>query len=120
MSEKCHDDAIKKKENLTRNSFFARMAKVDISGIERIVLLRHLWENARPAAFFKHSGLPTPGWSDENYTNQVVYGGYVDYYNGRCIKAYIFADSDEVDPEHYDREYGEGSFQRIVNEIRDQ
>ena len=40
---------------------------------------------------------------------------YIDYFQGRCIKADI--SGDYVDPGLYDRDAGSGAFQKIINEL---
>lgn len=93
---------------------------VDISGLDRMVLLKALWSNAKPAAFFT-MGLGfskgAPGW-DEEEAKKEIFNGYVDYVCGRCIKCYLFCESTTVDPGLYDREYGDGAFSKVVASLK--
>lgn len=87
---------------------------VDIHGLNKVILLRALWENSCPARFFYTSGLEAPQFDEKKA--EVAVTGFVDYFGGRCIKLHI--ENDLIDPWLYDRDFGEGSVERIVNEIR--
>lgn len=87
---------------------------VKIAGIPKVELLRALWNNMKPAAFFTMSGLPPPVF-DTEHAEQVV-TDYIDYFCGRCIKTDL--SKDEVNPWSYDRDAGQHAFARIVSELR--
>lgn len=94
---------------------------VNVEGIDRKVLLRKLWENAKPASFFTLQDIPSPAFSLEIALGQLQSNGvYADYICGRCIKTNVFAKEDTIDGRLYDREYGQGSFQKVVNQCKKQ
>jgi len=72
---------------------------ISIKGLDKAEVLRALWEAMLPAAFFRMSGAPVPGWETPSPD---VLEGYIDYYNGRCIKADLTGDS--FDPRPFDRD----------------
>lgn len=94
--------------------------KVDVTGIDRKELLRALWENSKPAAFLVMNNMVAPFDMDEAVRSARPGTGYVDYACGRLIKAEIFTEDNEIDPRGYDRDYGEGAFQRVVNSLKKQ
>lgn len=81
--------------------------KISIKGLNKIALLKALWENMRPKAFFN---------SFDVKSAEKAVKSYIDYFNGRCIKCDL--SGDEVDPWLYDRDAGAGAFQKIVDGIR--
>ena len=87
---------------------------INIQGIQKPLLLRFLWENSQTAVFFSMSGFPAPAFDEQKAVNAV--NGYIDYFQGRVIKCDISGDT--ADPWLYDRDNGEGAFQRIVSQIR--
>jgi hypothetical protein len=89
---------------------------VDVSGIDRVELLRALWENSSPAVFFAHSGM-SPSVFDEREAREHR-GEYVDYFCGRCIKSNVFTKENVIDPGLYDRDFGQGAFQKVVDRLR--
>jgi hypothetical protein len=89
---------------------------VDVAGIDRKKLLKALWDNAKPAAFFKDYPSLTPTFDLDDVMRNAR-RGYVDYACGRCIKAKVFTKESTIDPRMYDREYGEGAFQRVVDSL---
>lgn len=100
--------------------------EVDITGLDRKVLLRKLWDHAEPTTGYMIKVLLNDSLPDTNefYIDEVmkidsvIKSGYVDYAYGRLIKTYIFAESNTVDVTHYDDAWGEGSFRRIVNGMK--
>lgn len=88
--------------------------KINIKGIDKTTLLRKLWEGMRPAAFFSQFPMPPPPF-DEGAAQEAV-KGYIDYFEGRCIKCDL--SGDEVDPRMYDRDAGQGAFARIADSLR--
>jgi hypothetical protein len=100
---------------------------INIQGIDRRVLLRKLWENAKPEMGYLIRILEDPSIHDEFFididdciSKAKKENGRVDYAYGRFIKIYLFADNDNnmIDPERYDERWGKGSVQKIVNKIR--
>ena len=83
---------------------------VSIKGIDKVKLLKALWDHAKPAAFFAMYGQPSLGW-DASAAKEAV-RSTIDYFCGRCIKTDLSGDI--ADPSLYDRDWGEGSFQKIV------
>lgn len=93
---------------------------VDISGLPKLALLRMLWDNRRPARFFEvHPEVRTPGW-DPVLAGKMIPRGYIDYFQGRCIKTNL--NKDCVDATLYNRDVdvskGDKGFEQIVAELR--
>jgi hypothetical protein len=88
--------------------------EVDISGLDKVELLKLLWEAMKPAAFFAMSGRPPPPFDNENATAAVA--KYIDYYAGRCIKTDL--SGDKASARSYNRDAGADAFQRIVAKMR--
>jgi len=89
--------------------------KISIKGLNKIALLKALWENMRPAAFFNSFDVILAPPFDVKAAEKAV-KSYIDYFNGRCIKCDL--SGDEVDPWLYDRDAGAGAFQKIVDGLR--
>ena len=96
------------------------MRRVNISGIDKIVLLRALWEKQNSALFYTLMDKEAPNFDNEEAKMILKAGkrGYVGYVCGRRIKTHIM--QDEVDPTCYDDDFdtGPGSFEKIVQELR--
>jgi hypothetical protein len=90
------------------------MNSINIAGIDKVELLRALWEGSSPARFFAMSGFPAPSFDNESAKEAVE--KYIDYYDGRCIKSDI--SGDKVDPWLYNRDAGEGKFEKIVEKLK--
>jgi len=90
------------------------MATVSIKGLDKNMLLKKLWQNAKPASFFVVNNLPPEEWDDKAASKAVT--NYVDYYCGRYIKCDLTGD--EVSPRNYDRDYGAGAFAKVVDSLR--
>ena len=88
---------------------------VNISGLNRDLLLEALWNASQPASFFRFSGLTSPSF-DINEAKSALNRGYADYVCGRVIKTDIYS-SDTADPSMYDRDNGQGAFQRVVDRL---
>ena len=94
------------------------MSVVDISNVDLVVLIKALWNNMKPAAFFTMSGIPSPsGPSEQEVLDHLKRDKYIDYLNGRCIKT-DFSDLTKVSTRMYNRDAGEGAFEKIVNQLR--
>lgn len=92
------------------------MSSVDISGIDKVSLLHALWKNSKPAIFFSMNNATPPPFDNEKAMTAVQ--KYINYYDGRCIKCDLSGDT--VDPRLYDRDFGSGAVQRIVDQLRQQ
>jgi hypothetical protein len=89
---------------------------VDITGIDKVVLLRALWTASYPAAYFVKSGRTPPEFSVAQAINAVTSDG-IDYFCGRPIKAILSGDT--ARSTNYDRNVGPGSFERVVKAVRE-
>jgi len=87
---------------------------VNISGLDKVQLLRELWNASKVAAFFTMSGIPPPSWNEALAREQI--GSYVDYFQGRVIKSDLSGDM--ADSFGYDRDNGQGQMQRVVDKLR--
>lgn len=86
----------------------------DISGLNKVTLLNALWRNMQPAAFFPYRNTNPPAF--DNTLASVVVERYIDYFCGRAIKSDLSGDTAQSDM--YDRDAGEGAFQRVVDSLR--
>lgn len=84
---------------------------IDISNIDRNLLLKKLWENSTNKYNIKQLNFDL-----SIAMKQIMITGYPDYICGRPIKVDIYKD-ELVDPYLYDRENGNGKFQEVVNTI---
>lgn len=91
------------------------MSGVFIGDLNKVILLHALWMNSPVAAFFKMNGVPAPSF-DESQAQDAVKTDYIDYFCGRVIKSDL--SGTHVNPRLYDRDNGSGSFERIVNMVR--
>lgn len=85
---------------------------VDIKGIDRVRLLRALWDRA-VAAPFKFV-VTTETWDEAKAADAVRH--YIARFQGRYIQCYL--KEDIVDPHGYDMNNGKGAFQRIVDKLK--
>lgn len=91
------------------------MTEIDISGLDKVELLRGLWIASKPAIFysmFPDAAIPS---FDEQSAKQAV-SKYIDYFDGRCIKCDLRKDT--FDPRLFDRDFGEGAALRVVQKLR--
>jgi hypothetical protein len=107
----------KTKNILIHNKQTIKSEMVDVTGIDRKELLEALWNNAQPAAFYILQNIDPPPFKLES-AMKTTHGTYVDYACGRCIKADVFRKEDVIDPRLYDRDHGEGAFQRVVDSLK--
>jgi hypothetical protein len=89
------------------------MSMVDITNIDKVKLLEALWKNSQPAVFLSMRCMVVD--FDKNKANMAV-NKYIDYFCGRCIKTDLSTNT--VNPYLYDRDYGSGKFQQIVNSLK--
>ena len=88
---------------------------ISIKGLCKVELLKALWENRQPAAFFNSvAGVTAPSFDWKQAEKAVT--GQIDYFCGRGIKCDL--SGDEVDPWLYDRDAGAGAFKKIVDHYR--
>lgn len=97
------------------------MTLVDISGIDKRLLLKELWSQSKNASFFGQYGLKCDINEDkiDSYINDNIdsyINGYIDYFCGRLIKSDLSGNMAES--RFYDRDNGVGSFQSIVDRLR--
>ncbi len=78
-------------------------------------LLQGLWRGSVSQGL-SSLGQVSTGVSVEDCTRQLQRGSYVDYYNGRVIK--VSFTTNGVDGFLYDRDRGQGAFQRIFDGVR--
>lgn len=90
------------------------MSSVDISGLNKKELLLRLWEKANIASFFTTSGIPAPAF--DHKLAETAVDGYIDYFCGRCIKSDL--SGKYANPVWYNRDAGDGQFEKIVNSMR--
>jgi hypothetical protein len=90
-------------------------SSINISGIDKVQLLKALWLHSKPARFFDaFPSAPVP-YFDEKEANVAV-KRYIDYFQGRLIKCDL--SKDEVEPRLYDRDFGQGAFSKVVASVR--
>jgi hypothetical protein len=85
---------------------------VDITGLDKVAVLRALWSASRVAAFFHR--LPPPPF-DAAQALAAVHD-YIDYFQGRVIKTDLRGDT--IDPRLYDRDNGAGAAARAISALR--
>ena len=90
--------------------------KVSIQGLNKAAVLAALYNNARAQGlgFLQYDAKPmtvedAQGHLDRGQT-------YFDYLQGRVLK--VSLEGDSFDPWGYDRDNGQGSAQRVVDELR--
>ena len=91
-------------------------SKIDITGIDKVELLRKLWTGSKPALFFNGFNALSNNLSPPTFDNiaaRVAVRKYIDYFQGCCIKLDISGVS--VDPHSYDKDAGFGAFEKIVD-----
>ena len=111
------------------------MEMVDISGLNKVLLLKAMWNNTSPAIYCDSPYTEySPEWSinDKDIEHEVwmnaIAWGYIHYFRGRPIKTDLSVSL--VDPTYYDLgennrdsefdEYtghGVGALQRLVDEL---
>ena len=93
------------------------MSEIEISGVDKVLLLQELWNRQIVASFYNNmfTSWMTPKF-DEFEAHKAINGGYIDYFCGRCIKTDLRKNS--VSPRLYDRDAGEGAFLRAVQAVR--
>lgn len=88
-----------------------------IEGLDKVALLRKLWDRMHFAQFFNlFPGTKKPTFDEEEA--KLVVNGYIDYFCGKCIKSDI--SGNVVNVRLYDREAGSYAFRCIVNEMNEE
>jgi hypothetical protein len=92
--------------------------EVDITGLDKKAVLKELWKNSKPAAFFAMNGFPAPANCDDTEVNRIFSTGdcYADYLCGRVIKTSFKTNT--LNPWGYDRDNGAGAMQKVVDAMR--
>lgn len=92
------------------------MSEISLAGLDKAAVLAALYNNARPQGMgFLHYD-PTPMSIEEAKTILESSHGYFDYLKGRVMKVNLTEET--LDPWLYDRDNGEGSAERVINELR--
>lgn len=92
------------------------LAKVNIQGLDRVKLLKVLWEQQPPALFYSLApDCPIPKWDEAEARDALKYG-YIDYFCGRCIKTDITKDI--VDTKEYNASRGP-TFEDAISKLND-
>lgn len=90
------------------------MPKINIKDLDKVELLRNLWESQITASIFTFNAVSAPKFDKEQAKEAVK--DHIDYFCGRAIKTDI--SQDEIDTYLYDRDAGVGKFESIVNNMR--
>lgn len=79
---------------------------IDIKGIDKVVLLKNLWQNQVVAGFFTNIPHLAPKFNEAEAQKAVL--EYIDYFCGRAIQCNLSGDT--ANPKMYDRDAGAGGF----------
>lgn len=90
------------------------MTEVNIKGIDKVELLKALWENSKPVVIFMLSDIDLLKFDYDKAKESVM--EYIDYFMVGCIKCNL--SKDEVHPNSCDKDYEEQKFQEIVNSLK--
>jgi len=77
-------------------------SNLDITNIDKVELLKKLWENTDPAPYFTFRAIQPPDFGSRIDALEAIKKGYIVYYNGRLIKADL--SKNVVDFRSYDQE----------------
>ncbi len=89
------------------------MSQIDITGLDEVLLLHCLWIAVSDQVAICYGGTQL-SFSDKLAIEAVK--SYIDYFQGRTIKTDL--SEDEVDPYLYDKNAGQGEFQRCVDSLK--
>jgi hypothetical protein len=90
---------------------------IDISDLDLNVVIKELWRNMAPAAFFMFNNVRPPNEpSDQEISEHLQHSKYIDYLAGRGIKT-DFSDLRKVDTRWYNRDAGPDAFEKIVSKL---
>lgn len=90
---------------------------VSIKGLDKVEVLRALYDRARPLGMGFLSHTPGPMSRAEAET-ELTNGWYLDYIRGRVMKVNL--KGDEFDPNLYDRDNGRGAAEAAIASLRQQ
>ena len=68
---------------------------LDIKGIDKLQLLKALWENQRVARFYENMPQAAPQW-DEKLAKEALAAGHIDYFQGRNMKMNLSKDTLQI------------------------
>ena len=87
---------------------------IDISGLDKVVLLKALYERAKPlgSGFLQYTPAPLSDEVAEKASKK-----YIDYLNGRVMKINI--SGDEVNTRLYNRDNGASAAEEVIQNIKD-
>ena len=71
--------------------FHTHTMSISIKGIDKVVLLEELWNNAKTAGFFEMNDIPCLPF-ETKLAHNAIQNGYINYFCGRMIKADISGD----------------------------
>lgn len=89
--------------------------KVNISGVNKVELLRELWTHAKPVAALGNRPA-APAEFDAEEAKRAISAGMINVFCGRCIKTDLSRGT--ADPRLYDRDAGAGVFAKIVTMVK--
>ena len=87
---------------------------VVITGIDKMALLRALWQESNPESFIVANGIYIPVWNDEKA--RLALGKYIEYFEGGLIQMNLHGST--VDPTLYNDHHGMGAFSLAMNRLR--
>jgi len=105
------------KSEVCQKSF--AMSDFDITGIDKVALLRKMWENTKGSSsyFIAYHGNGVTVWTDEHTKSAIkAVRDRIDYFRGKAIK--LDFGKNIVTPWLYDRDAGEGAFKRIFDSFK--
>ena len=88
---------------------------VNISGVDKLKLLRKIWDQQRMPDFYSANNIPEPCFDNE-IAKKAIKRGYIDYLFGKFIDLNL--KKDLVYPDSYNRNFGDDSFKKIVEELK--
>lgn len=93
------------------------MEKIDITGLDKLKLLRYIWTKSKIAPFFIGNGVQCPDF-DEKEAKESIYNGEIKYMCGRTIMCNFWGNY--IDPWDYDEIHGEGALKvHVFNFIKE-
>lgn len=94
---------------------------VCITGIDRMELLKNLWEYAPPAYEILKMNPPVRReiqWDQDEAKNSFEANGWVESCCGKNIRVWLGGESNYIDPSGYNDLYGEGCFEQVLDNMR--
>jgi len=90
------------------------MWTISIKGVDKVNLLRVLWNEAQYAAFFEN--IDDKPVFDEDQAKEAVVSKYIEYFCGKSIHCDLSADKVKFD--EYDKRNGNGLFVRCLSSVK--